>query len=205
VSAAGPNYDHTATPGTGRLLADGVEEGRRTVGPLRQKFNDCRLVSLRIEGSTANKVVKITPQWLSIDSGEIFTSDPVKTIDGDLPLLFTEGVGPLHIDGSVYRGESSFAIVISDGATAAYGDDVVPFDVGFGDRDGDARGDHDLARQPGAAALQPQIYGTTSPAVGAKPMKTLPGLGSWTADLRKGQSITITITGARRAARSRRR
>jgi hypothetical protein len=117
VSAAGPNYDHAETPGTGGAWATVWKKVGATVGPLRQKFNDCRLVSLRIEGSTANKVVKITPTWLSLDSGEIFTSDPVKVIDPDLPGAVHGGLGRFTIDGATYRGESSFAIVISDGAT----------------------------------------------------------------------------------------
>jgi hypothetical protein len=195
VSAAGPNYDHVATPGTAGYWQTVWKKVGASVGPLRQKFNDCRLVSLRIEGSTANKVVKVTPQWTSMDPGEIFVTDPVKVDDGDKALLFTEGSGRYTIDGTVFRGESSFAIVISDGVTPAYGDAVTPFDVGFGIATVTLEAITISLDNQALQRYYNQIYGTTAPAVGAKPLQTQPGLGSYTADLRKGQSVTVAITG----------
>lgn len=195
VTAAGPNFDHVATPGPGGNWLTAWKKVGAQVGPLRQKFGDCRIVSMRIEGSTANKVVKVTLQLLSLITGEIFTTDPVRVIDPDLPFLHTEGIGRYSIDGQVYSGQSSWAIVITDAATASYGDDVVPFDVGFGVATVTLEA---ITLSLDAAALAryyTQIYGVAAPVAGMRPLKSLPSPGSYTVDLRKGQSFTVTVTG----------
>ena len=188
-------YDHVATPGSSGYWITGWKKVGATVGPLRQQFNDSRPVSLRIEGSSANKVVKKTLQLVSIDPGQVFTSDPVKAIDSDLPFVYTEGVGRFSIDGTVYSGHSSFAVVIGDGVTPWYGDDVVPFDVAFGIATVALEAVTIAVDNAGLQRFNKQFYGTTSPAVGARPIKVVPANGSYTADLRKGSLQRIAITG----------
>lgn len=195
VSGSADPYTHVATPGAAGFWMTVWKKVGATVGPLRQKFNDCRLVSLRIEGSTANKVVKITPQWLSLDAGEVFTSDPVKVIDVDLPFLFTEGQGRFAIDGSVYTGDSSFAIVISDGVTPYYGDDVVPMDVGFGVATVTLEAITIALDAAGLSRYNQQIYGTPSPTAGMKPSKLQPLPGSYVVDLQKGSLQVLSSSG----------
>ena len=196
-SAAGTGlWDHTAVIGTGGKSLTAWKKVGQTVGPLRQKFNKCRPTSLRVEGSSANKVVKGTPQLLSIDPGEIFTTDPVATIDTDDALLHTEGVGRYKIDGQVYDGASQWALVINDSITPRYGDDIRPHAMGYGAASIALEG-VTIGLTPGALTrYYQQIYGVSSPPVGAKPIGSLPGLGSFEVDLRKGWQYRITITGS---------
>lgn len=168
---------------------------------VRQKFNDVRISQIRIEGSTANKVVKITPTLVGADPGEIFDTDPAVailkgvpgTVSDNLPFLYTEGKGKYEVDGNVFTGHSQFAIVISDGLTANYGDDVVPYDYVPGVANVTLEGVTMVLDAASQAQYNKIIYGTATPIVGAKPIRTLTGqgLGSWEADLcRNGTGAT---------------
>lgn len=167
----------------------------QSVGPLRQRFGDCRLVSLRIEGSSAAKVVRITPTFISLQSGEIITSDPVKTLDAPEPFLFTDGEATFTIDGNVFRGHSSFAIVLGDSVTPWYGDSVNPFDVNFGAGQVTVENITIGLDSQGLQHYYKQLYGTTTPPGGTKPLKIIPPQGSYSFDLTSGNQYTITITG----------
>lgn len=188
-------YEHVATPGSSGYWMTLWKKVGVTVGPLRQKHVDARMVSLRIEGSSANKVVKLTPTFVILQTGEIFTTDPVKVLDDDDPFFFTEGEGRFKIDTEVYRGNSSFAIVIGDGATPWYGDSVKPHDVGFGIANVTLEGVTIALDSQGLQRYYQQIYGATAPAVGAKPLTTVPGLGAYEVDLRKGSHQVLAVTG----------
>lgn len=189
------NYDHVITPGASGSYITGWKKVGASVGPLRQKFNDGRLVSLRLEASSANKVMAVTPQLTFADPGEIFTSDPVKALDTDDPFFFTEGVGRWNIDGTNYAGHSSFANVLGDAATPWYGEAVTPYDFGFGLANALLEAITLALDSAGLARYYLQIYGTSTPALAAKPLKTMPGKGSYTVDLRKGSDQTVTVTG----------
>lgn len=192
---AGVN-EHVITPNNaGGFWSTWWKMVGQSVGPLRQRFGDCRLVSLRIEGSSAAKVVRITPTFVSLQAGEIITSDPVKVLDTPEPFLFTDGEASFTIDGTVYRGHSSFAVVLSDAVTPWYGDSVYPFDVNFGAGQISVE---NITIGLDAAGLQHyyrQIYGTPTPVAGTKPIRIVPALGSYSFDLTSGNQYTLTITG----------
>lgn len=193
VTGAADPYTHVAIPGTTGFWFTVWKLVGASVGPLRQKFSDCRMTSLRIEGSSANKVVKLTPTFTSLDAGEVFTTDPVVVSSAENPLLYTEAVGTFTIDGSVYTAHSSFAIVINDPTPPWYGDDVTPNDVTFGIASVAIEGVTLLVNAAGLSRYNTQIYGTASPTAGTKPLKTIPALGSYSVDFVRGANRELKI------------
>lgn len=183
VTGAADPYTHVATPANGGSFWSTWWKKVGQSSVLRQKFNDCRLTSLRLEASSASKVLHLTATFISLDSGEIFTSDPVKADDGITPLLYTEATGTFTIDGTVYQGHSSFAVTINDNVTPWYGDDVTAYEVVFGQGSVDIEGVTILVDAPGLQRYNTIVYGTASPTAGTKPQKTVPALGSYTFDM----------------------
>lgn len=156
---------------------------------LRQAFNDCRMTSLRIEGSSANKVVKATPTLFSLDPGVVYATDPTLAVETDKPFLYTEAVGTFTIDGTVFKGHSSFAVVINDNLAPWYGDDVAPYDVAVGQGAINIEGITILVDTAGLQQYNKIIYGSATPTAGTKPQKTV-YMGSYTFTLSRGTGAT---------------
>jgi hypothetical protein len=152
---------------------------------VRQKFTDCRMTSLRIEGSSANKVVKLTPTFFSLDAGETFTTDPTTAVDPDLPFLYTEAEGTFTIDGTVIRGHSSFAVVLNDNLATWQGDSVYMQDVTTGAGTVTVENITLLVDAAGKDQYDKIIYGQTSPPTGTKPQKSV-YYGAYSFELKRG-------------------
>lgn len=194
VTGSADPYTHVATPNNaGSFWSTWVKKVGSSVGPLRQRFIDCRLTSLRIEGSSAAKVVKVTPTFFSLDAGEVFTTDPVAVEEVGEPLLYTEAIGTFTIDGVVFKGHSSFAIVINDNVTPWYGDDVIPEDIAFGVGNIVIEGVTILVNQAGLDKFNTLLYGTASPTAGTKPRKEIAtqALGSYSFDLNRAAASPL--------------
>lgn len=162
----------TYTPGTGSFWFTAWKKvGSSLV--VRQKHNDCRMTSLRIEGSSANKVVKATPTFFSLDSGEVYTTDPTVVVGADQPFLYTEAEGTFTIDGVVINGQSSFALVINDNLGTWQGDGVYMHDVFTGPGTVAVEGITLLVDQKGLDQYNKIVYGSASPSAGTKPQKTV--------------------------------
>lgn len=188
VTGSADPWTHVATPNNaGSFWSTWAKKVGSSVGPLRQRFADCRMTSLRIEGSSAAKIVKVTPTFVSLDSGEVFAVDPVAVEEVGEPLLYTDGVGTFTIDGTVFKGHSSFAVQINDSVTPWYGDDVTAHDIVFGLGNIVVENVTILLDQPGLDKWNTLLYGTAAPGVGAKPLKTIAAqaLGSYTFDLNR--------------------
>lgn len=160
----------------------------------RHKFNDCKISSLQLEGSTGNKACRITPTMLSLDPGEIFTTDPTPGMPSDSRVfLYTEGASSYTVDGTVLTGQSQFTVTWNDNLTPVYGDSTTPVDL----VPGNASIDVAISMVLDAAGLQKYnnlIFGTTSPTLGAKPIRSLPATGSWNALLTKDANTTMSVT-----------
>lgn len=154
----------------------------------RQNFVDTRIGQLVIEGSTAQKAVRVTPTLMSLDPGVVVAADPDSTIPAKRPFIYTEGSGAFKIDGTVYRGQSQFTFTTNADLSTVFGDDTVPYDVVTGNPavtigatiyfDGD-----------GLSKYNTEVYGAASPAAGTKPRKTVSPLGSYECTLQaRGQS-----------------
>lgn len=151
--------------------------GRSTV--IRHKFNDCRISSLRYEGSSASKVFKLTPTLISLDPGELAATDPTKGDDGTIPFLYTEGAGTWTIDDIVFQGHSSFAMEAMWGLQEWYGDDVVPYALVNLRANLMLQAITILLDDQGLGEFNQIMYGSRSPAVGSKPIHEVSPLGSY--------------------------
>jgi hypothetical protein len=195
VTGAQDPIQHVITPASSGFWSTFWKKVGASVGPLRQQFIDCRLSSIRIEGSTANKVVKITPTFTSLLPGVVYTTDPVGVPSTDVPFLYTDGAARFNIDGQIYRAHSSFAIVISDAAAAWYGDTPFAQDVTFGVATVTLEAITILLDAQGLQRYNTQIYGVPAPVAGTQPLTSIPSPGSYTADLQKGSTFTLATTG----------
>jgi hypothetical protein len=163
---------------------------------LRQKFADCRVAQLSIEGSTAAKVVRITPTIISLKPGVVFAEaeenvagKPFKLQEHTVnlindPFMYTEGAGKYKIGGVVFHGQTQFNITWDYGYTPVYGDQVTPFDLvpGLGKI---TVATTLIVDQAGLEEYNRIIYGESTPAAGKAPLETLPAMGSYEATLKK--------------------
>ncbi len=170
----------------------------------RQRFDDCIITKVVIEGSTANKAVRVTPTILSLDPGAAFTSDPAAALPTDKPFLYTDGTGTFTIDTIVFAGQSTFQLTIDDAWTAIFGDDNVPFDL--------VQGTPSVAISVNLyfdatmlTRYNNLVYGTASPTLGTKPVKRVGALGSYSFWLKQkdntgalnGREFKLTIPGVK--------
>jgi hypothetical protein len=183
-------FPHTETPNNaGGFWFTAWKKVGQSVA-VKQKFNDCRMASLRIEGSSANKVVKATPTIISADPGEVYTTDPTVGLDADSPFLYTEAEGTFNLDGTIIRGHSSFALVINDNLTPWNGDSVFAQEIVPGQGAITVEGITLLVDAAGLAEYNKIVYGTASPTAGTKPQKVV-FFGSYTFTLTRGATTTL--------------
>lgn len=178
VTGAADPFSHEFTPGTnGGFWATFWKRVGQTVGPVRQKFNDCRIGTLAFDGSQGSKVLHVTPTILSLDPGEVFAADPAAGMPGDDSLLFTEAEGTFEVNGVVLK-VSSFQLVCNEDRSPWYGDGVTPADVVEG-TPSVTLAVTGLIDAAGLAEYNKRIYGTAAPAAGTKPLKVPEDLGSF--------------------------
>lgn len=180
-AVAGPpaKTKHTIVPlpGLGHWQTWVSRQGSSVID--RLSYNDCQTSQVQIEGSTGNKAVRITPTVICLDPAEQLAADPVAVMPTDACFLYTDGTGAFSIDGTVIRGHSQFTMVANKDLQPVYSDDVVVFDLAIGNAvttiavtmyfDADGR-----------AMWNKLLYGTATPATGAKPRRGLSPLGSYT-------------------------
>lgn len=190
----GTGYTHVATPAdTGGFWSSWVKSVGKSV-VYRGQFNDARISNLRYEGSSASKVVKATPTLLILDPGNLLGVDPTKADDGTRPFIYTEGQGNFVIDGQVFRGHSAFAIEAQWGLNEWYGDAATPYTVINNRATVVLQGITIVLDSNGLAFYNKYIYGTETPAVGAKPIQTIPALGSYSCTFNRVNPFTGGIS-----------
>lgn len=170
----------------------------------RKKFGDCIIMQLVLEGSTANKVVRITPRLLSLDPAIVFdaASEPTTALDGTDAFVYTEGAARFKLalaqdlaNTVAVRGHSQFQITINRGLAPQYGDDVTPYAFFQGRPEVTIRCTvpvDDVTR----AQINRLIYGNPAPAADAKPLKTIPPIGSYEIDLQRPGTVGGAMTTA---------
>jgi hypothetical protein len=157
---------------------------------VRQKFNDAKISTLKIEGSTANKVVKVTPSLVSLDPGEKFATDPSPVGEVAKPFLYTDAVGTFTIDSTVFTAQTQFAITVEAGLAPYQGDAIKFQDMVAGNASISMEGPTILLDTAGLAQYNTIIYGTASPTTGAKPSTAAPYIGSFACEFVRGSGAT---------------
>lgn len=166
---------------TGRFWSTWFQRMGRSIID-RDQYNDCLLAQLVVSGSTADKAVKAAASVLSLDPAQKKVADPAAAPPVKAPFIYTDGTGRFEIDGVVFEGHSAFTLTLSLDPQAGYGDKPTIHDVATGAA---AVGisvtvylDDD-----GAAEYNQLVFGSAAPAADAKPLQSLPALGSYAFDL----------------------
>lgn len=159
----------------------------------RQRFRDCLTGQVQLEGSTANKAIRLSPEVMSLDPAENLSVDPTWPAlpTSDVVMLYTEASGTFKVDTVTIRGHSQFTVVLNQGLDLVYTDDVIPFEV--------IRGTPSAtiactiqADSDGLAQWNKYLYGTSTPGAGALPTKTMAALGSYGFQATKGVGTGLT-------------
>lgn len=194
TTTVGAGFQHVATPAdTGGFYSTWVKSVGKTVVH-RDQFNDCRIQSLRLEGSSASKLVKATLTWVSLDPGQGIAADPTKTDDGTKPLLYTEAQGTFTIDGAVFTGHSAFASTLSWGLVEYYGDGATGQDFTNTVAKATLDAATILLDAQGISRYNQQIYGTPTPAPTQKPMQVVPANGSYSCQFSRVNQYTGLVS-----------
>jgi hypothetical protein len=169
----------------------------------RQKFNDCRVSQLVLEASSANKAVRLTPTVMSLDPGEIFDTDPTPPMPASPVMIYTEAEGTFTINGQVIRGHTQFQLTLNEDLQLVPGDSSRPVDVARGNASAQL-GCTINADADGRARYYSEVYGTPTPAAGAKPLSRVPLLGNYAFKMDKKDPagvllnrLALTIPGIR--------
>lgn len=160
----------------------------------RQQFADTRISQIQIEGSTAQKVVRVTPTLLSLDPAQVVAADPVTDLPAKRPFIYTEGSGAFEIDGAVFRGHSQFQVISNADLSVVYGDDAVAYDVVSGTPSVTIACSI-YVDADGLAKYNEHVYGTATPAPGAKPLRTIRPYGGYEFNLGARAGATGALTG----------
>ena len=156
----------------------------------RQKFNDAKIATLKIEGSTANKIVKVTPSIAALDPGEKFATDPTPVGEVAKPFLYTDAVGTFTIDGTVFTAQTQFSVTCEAGLAPYQGDAIKFADMIAGAANITMEGPTILLDTDGVAQYNKIIYGTPTPTTGQKPSTTAPTVGSFSCEFVRGSAAT---------------
>lgn len=184
TAEAGPpaSSKHSFVPTTGRGHWGSYfrRVGRSVVQ--RHQYNDSLISRVVVEGSTGQKVVRVTPRIMSLAAGEVQAADPAAALPTDKAFLYTDGAGAFELNETVIRAQSQFALTIDEDLSYVYGDDVVPHDLAQGQASVGIG--VTLLMDPDVLALWNElVYGAAAPAAGTMPLDTVPPLGSYGVDL----------------------
>jgi hypothetical protein len=195
---------HTAValPGLGHWLTWVTRQGSAVID--RLQWNDVQIGQLQVEGGTASKAVRATPTLISLDPAEQRAADPSQAMPADASFLYTDGTARFKIDGTAFRGHSAFTLVINKDLQPVYSDAETVYDLALGNV-GVTVTVTNWFDADGHAQFNKLVYGTATPAAGAKPLRGLPALGSYGFDLRardaagaaNGDKFVLTIAGVR--------
>lgn len=171
---------------------------------VREQFQDVRIGQVVIAGSTAAKAIRVTPTALSLDPAVVKAADPAAALPTLDPFLFTDGTGRFKLDTVVFEGHSAFELTINEDLSPVFGDDVVPHEL-VGGSPGVGISVTCYLDADGLAQVNKLLYGTPTPAADAKPLKTVPALGSYEFDLQArnnagaatGDKVTLNVPGVR--------
>jgi hypothetical protein len=192
VTGAADPWTHEITPANAGGFWFSVWKKVGVSDIVREKSADCRISQLTIEGSTGQKVVRITPTIISLDPGEKFATDPVKAFDEDNAFLYTEGESAFKVNASVIRAQSQFSITINEALEPVYTDSVVPLELVAGEPEVSVALTLALNTE-GLKIYNREVFGSEEPVAGTKPLKKLPATGAYSFLLTKEANRTFSL------------
>jgi hypothetical protein len=191
VTGAADPWQHVATPSAaGPFWATFWKKVGVSPDIVREKFNDCKVGGLTIEGSTGQKVVRVSPQIVSVDPGEKIAADPAQAFDVDEAFIYTEGESAFEINGTVVRAQSQFTITINEALEPVYTDSVVPLELAAGEPEVTI-GLTLALNTEGLAIYNREVYDDPAPVAGTKPVHALPASGAYEFTLTKDADRTF--------------
>jgi hypothetical protein len=163
---------------------------------VREKSADCKIGQIVLEGSTGQKVVRVTPSIMSLDPGEKVAADPVKAFDNEDAFLYTEGESAFKINAAAVRAQSQFQITINENLEPVYTDSVVPLELVGGEPEVTAALTLAL-NTDGLKIYNREVFGSEEPAPGTKPLKALAPIGAYEFTLKKSvqRSFKLELPG----------
>lgn len=169
--------EHVGTPATNLFYST---FWRRTGASIieRIKNNDCVMSQMEIVCGTGQQVMRITPTIISLDPGEKFATDPSLGMPADKGFLWTEAEGNVNVNGSVLAGATQYTLTLNKNLEVLQAVSAKPYDL----QPGTPTIGITMAMildQAGFDLANFLLYGTTSPAAGAKPTVNLGTLGSF--------------------------
>lgn len=185
---AAPKFEFIPLANTGFWVTFWKRVG--LVDIVRQRFADCKIASIKIEASTASKVLKVTPTIVSLDPGEKIAADPSPALEVAEPFLWTDVTGKLEIDTVVFNAAAQFSITLDAGLTPWQGDNVTYYDLVASNASITMEGPTLLLDATSMARYNDIIYGTPTPANGDKPKTSRPIPGSFEAEFARGTGAT---------------
>lgn len=200
VGVSAPKFVFTPQTNTGFWLTLWKRMGLTDI--IRQRYADCKITSIKIEGSTGSKVVKITPTIVSLDPGEKIAADPVVALEVAEPFLWTDATGTITIDSTIFRATTQFSITLDAGLAPWQGDSVKFYDLVAANASVTMEGPTLLLDSASLAQYNLIMYGNASPANGDKPLATRPSVGTFTAEYVRGatdlrESLKIELPGVK--------
>lgn len=190
-STPGVNATHTftATGAPGYWFTWWQKVGAATIQ--RLKMNDGRIGTVTLEASTGTKAMHVTPNMFFVDPAEVFTADQTTAMPTTPTMLYTEGASAYVIDGVTFTGTTQFQLTLNLDLSFLYGDSVTPFDLARGNP-GATLATSVLFDDTMLAKWNVWLYGTAAPTAGTKPIKRIPPIGSYSANLLKKDSAGNT-------------
>ena len=195
---------HTTVPlpGLGKWVTFFGRKGQSVI--MRQQHYDALISQLVIEGSTANKAIRVTPSWVSLNPGIVKTADPAAAMPTGKPMLYTDGTGTFTLDTVVVKGHSQFTLTLNDDITPIYGDDNKPYDFSIGNPT-ITLGVTLYFDADGLAQFNKLAYGSATPAADTPPLTRLPSLGAYSFYLKSkdaagafdGNEVKLTMPGVK--------
>jgi hypothetical protein len=179
-------YTKTLTAATSSLWTTlvkkvGVLEGTGAGAPRREQYEDGRITQLVFEGSTANKMLRVTPTFLFARPGKIReTTDPTATIPSERPFVYTDGSSQFKFSTDtatavIQTSTTSFQITVNDTLNAAPGDTITP----LGYLPGESICSVAIETTANADSIGQYnrlMYGAAAPSVGDYPTSDLPSV-----------------------------
>lgn len=173
VTGVADPYTHTvASSGTAGAWGSWWQKVGSTVGPERELFWDSKIAKLTMEVGRDQKVMHYQLAIMALVAGEVYAADPAKGEDATDPFYWTDVTGAVTFDGIVLTEAHGETLEIDTGMEAFYGDNIQP-DQLIEKKGTITRTLQAIVTDVTLAKFRLAVYGTATPAAGAKPTKTV--------------------------------